>query len=181
MLPTGVIRCLDQYHPRAWMAQVLECRWRRPRCRRFDHHLGYSLGSSPYLLGAAILPPSPACWSSCFNERPHPASKSLCLTPTPTPPPHLKVYVSGAVTQPGVFSFREGDRLQEAVHFAGGLLPDLDASTVNMAVLLEDEQHYHLTPPYENPRTIQTSLPPLPSASACLSMEALTSLEQFEP
>ena len=30
------------------------------------------------------------------------------------------------------------------MHFAGGLLPDLDASAVNMAVLLEDEQHYHL-------------------------------------
>ncbi len=64
--------------------------------------------------------------------------------PTPTPPPQLKVYVSGAVAQPGVYSFREGDRLQEAVHSAGGLLPDADASAVNMAALLEDEQHYHL-------------------------------------
>ena len=64
--------------------------------------------------------------------------------PTPTPTPELKVYVSGAVAQPGVYSFREGDRLQEAVHSAGGLLPDADATTVNMAALLEDEQHYHL-------------------------------------
>ena len=64
--------------------------------------------------------------------------------PTPTPTPELKVYVSGAVAQPGVYSFREGDRLQEAVHSAGGLLPDADASAVNMAALLEDEQHYHL-------------------------------------
>ena len=64
--------------------------------------------------------------------------------PTPTPPPQLKVYVSGAVAQPGVYPFREGDRLQEAVHSAGGLLPDADASAVNMAALLEDEQHYHL-------------------------------------
>ena len=64
--------------------------------------------------------------------------------PTPTPPPQMKIYVSGAVAQPGVYSFREGDRLQEAVHSAGGLLPDADASAVNMAALLEDEQHYHL-------------------------------------
>ena len=64
--------------------------------------------------------------------------------PTPTPPPQLKVFVSGAVAQPGVYSFQEGDRLQEAVHSAGGLLPDADASAVNMAALLQDEQHYHL-------------------------------------
>ena len=64
--------------------------------------------------------------------------------PTPTPPPQLKVYVSGAVAQPGVYSFQEEDRLQEAVQYAGGLLPDADTSAVNMAALLEDEQHYHL-------------------------------------
>ena len=64
--------------------------------------------------------------------------------PTPTPPPQLKVYVSGAVAQPGVYSFQDGDRLQDAVEFAGGLLPDVDVSAVNMAALLEDEQHYHL-------------------------------------
>ena len=64
--------------------------------------------------------------------------------PTPTPPPQLKVYVSGAVAQPGVYPFREGDRLQEAMHSAGGLLPGADASAVNMAVLLEDEQHHHI-------------------------------------
>ena len=64
--------------------------------------------------------------------------------PTATPPPQLKVYVSGAVAQPGVYSFQEGDRLQEAVQYAGGLLPNADASSVNMAALLEDEQHYHL-------------------------------------
>ena len=64
--------------------------------------------------------------------------------PTPTPPPQLKVYLSGAVAQPGVYSFQEEDRLQEAVQYAGGLLPDADASAVNMAALLEDEQHYHL-------------------------------------
>ena len=76
--------------------------------------------------------------------------------PTPTPPPQLKVFVSGAVAQPGVYSFQEGDRLQEAVHSAGGLLPDADASTVNMAALLEDEQHYHL-PLIEETSTIDAS------------------------
>lgn len=52
-------------------------------------------------------------------------------------------YVSGAVVQPGLYEFQRGDRLQNVVVSAGGLLPDADASAVNMAALLEDEQHYH--------------------------------------
>ena len=81
--------------------------------------------------------------------------------PTPTPPPQLKVFVSGAVAQPGVYSFQEGDRLQEAVHSAGGLLPDADASAVNMAALLQDEQHYHLPQvgESENGKEISTAAP----------------------
>ena len=63
--------------------------------------------------------------------------------PTTTPTPRLMVYVSGAVAQPGVYEFRDGDRLQDAVQSAGGLLSDADTSAVNMAALLEDEQHYH--------------------------------------
>ena len=63
--------------------------------------------------------------------------------PTPTPYPQLKVYVSGAVVQPGVYEFHDGDRLQNVLHSAGGFLPSADASAVNLASLLEDEQHYH--------------------------------------
>ncbi len=50
-------------------------------------------------------------------------------------------YVSGAVAQPGVYEFQKGDRLQDIVVSAGGLLAD--ASAMNMASLLEDEHHYH--------------------------------------
>ena len=52
-------------------------------------------------------------------------------------------YVSGAVAQPGVYEFQRDDRLQDIVVSAGGLLADADDSAVNMAALLEDEQHYH--------------------------------------
>ena len=96
--------------------------------------------------------------------------------PTPTPTPELKVYVSGAVAQPGVYSFREGDRLQEAVHSAGGLLPDADATTVNMAALLEDEQHYHLPLAGES-KDSATSVPTTASASSNL----LSTAENLSP
>ncbi len=53
------------------------------------------------------------------------------------------VYLSGAISQPGVFEFKQDDRLQDVLESAGGLLADADTSAVNMAALLEDEQHYH--------------------------------------
>lgn len=91
--------------------------------------------------------------------------------PTPTPPPQLKVYVSGAVAQPGVYQFHEGDRLIKAVQSAGGLLPNADSSAINMAALLQDEQHYHFPLTGESANEINapstqdephtTELPPL--------------------
>ena len=53
------------------------------------------------------------------------------------------VYLSGAVAQPGVYEFQPGDRLQDLIGPAGGLQADADTTAVNMAALLEDEQHYH--------------------------------------
>ena len=84
--------------------------------------------------------------------------------PTPTPPPQLKVFVSGMVAQPGVYSFQEGDRLQEAVQYAGGLLPNADASAVNMAALLQDEQHYHLPLMGESKDDATSATPASPSS-----------------
>lgn len=50
----------------------------------------------------------------------------------------IKVYVTGAVSQPGVYSLREGDRVYQAVEMAGGLLTDAEARGVNMAAPLKD-------------------------------------------
>ncbi len=50
----------------------------------------------------------------------------------------IKVYVTGAVSKPGVYSLREGDRVYQAVEMAGGLLADAEAKGVNMAAPLKD-------------------------------------------
>ena len=82
-------------------------------------------------------------------------------------------YVSGAVAQPGVYEFQPGDRLQNVVVSTGGLLPEADASAMNMAALLKDEHHYHfptigesreITPhaPDDSPTDTQ---PPIPKAA----------------
>lgn len=54
------------------------------------------------------------------------------------------VYVTGAVTTPGVYSLDEGLRVCDAVEAAGGLAEDADASTVNLARVLSDGEHIDL-------------------------------------
>ena len=63
------------------------------------------------------------------------------VLPTPTvEPSEIKVYVSGAVATPGVYTLRPGDRLEDALRAAGGPSPDADLLAINLAVRLRDEQ-----------------------------------------
>lgn len=59
------------------------------------------------------------------------------LSPPPTPLP-LVVHVSGAVTQPGVYSMPIGSRVKDAIEAAGGLLPDANIQSLNLAAPLQD-------------------------------------------
>ena len=47
---------------------------------------------------------------------------------TPAPVVELKVYISGAVRDPGVYTASEGDRLAEIIEAAGGAIEDAEAS-----------------------------------------------------
>lgn len=53
----------------------------------------------------------------------------------------IRVYVSGAVRQPGVYPLRTGDRIVEAVEAAGGPAGDADTEAVNFAERVQDEEH----------------------------------------
>ena len=66
------------------------------------------------------------------------------MLPPPTPIPELKVFVSGAVTQPGVYQLKEGDRLVDALVAAGGPTVDADLMVVNQALRVRDEDHLHI-------------------------------------
>jgi competence protein ComEA len=50
----------------------------------------------------------------------------------------VMVDVRGAVVRPGVYELPGGARLQDAVNAAGGLSPDADLSTINLARRLRD-------------------------------------------
>jgi comEA protein len=51
----------------------------------------------------------------------------------------LKVYVIGAVLHPGVYTFRDGDRVEDAIKAAGGASEEADLSHLNLAQRLRDE------------------------------------------
>ena len=54
----------------------------------------------------------------------------------------IVVYISGAVSSPGVISIGADKRLDDAINMVGGLAKDADINRVNLAMNLEDSQHY---------------------------------------
>ena len=50
----------------------------------------------------------------------------------------IRVHVSGAVVREDVYALRRGDRLIDAVEAAGGLLPDADTASLNLAARVTD-------------------------------------------
>ena len=57
---------------------------------------------------------------------------------SPSPAVILIVDVAGAVRQPGVYEFSEGDRVIDAIERAGGPKPKADLSLLNLAAPLTD-------------------------------------------
>jgi competence protein ComEA len=51
----------------------------------------------------------------------------------------IEVYVAGAVQKPGVYAFKDGDRLVDALDAAGGPSDDANLTSVNLAKRLHDE------------------------------------------
>lgn len=67
-----------------------------------------------------------------------PATSGPAGDPAAQPAPVLFVHVAGAVAKPGLYRFREGMRVADAVDAAGGPLPKADVDAINLADLLTD-------------------------------------------
>lgn len=65
--------------------------------------------------------------------------ESIPENPVPEVPVPIVVDVKGAVRHPGVYAMQEGDRLIDAIHAAGGYLPEADSRMLNHAMKLADE------------------------------------------
>jgi competence protein ComEA len=70
----------------------------------------------------------------------------------------LYVHVLGAVTSPGVYQFRDGDRVVDAIAAAGGFTPTADQQTVNLARFLSDGEQIRVP--------IQGAVPPATDPAA---------------
>lgn len=64
----------------------------------------------------------------------------------------IQVYISGAVTNPGVYRLQVGVRLVDALAAAGGATTEADLAAVNLARRVRDEGHYHIPRVGEAPR-----------------------------
>jgi len=68
-------------------------------------------------------------------------------TPAPTSPPTLapvRVYVSGAVATPGVYTLPPKSLVDDAIKTAGGATADADLDRINLAQEVRDQQQIHV-------------------------------------
>ncbi len=82
------------------------------------------------------------------------------ILPGPSPAPEMKVYVSGAVLRPGVYTLEAGARLDDVVKAAGGATTEADLLRVNLALRVRDEDHLHI------PRVGEPLVTPVSTAEA---------------
>ncbi|MDX9971729.1 MAG: ComEA family DNA-binding protein [FCB group bacterium] len=98
--------------------------------------------AEPELAEALTFAPSPSHSVETPPVRPPEAvaepEAPLAATVPPVAEPVVAVSVRGAVTQPGVYEFSPGARVQEAVDRAGGTLDTADLSDLNLAARLLD-------------------------------------------
>lgn len=83
-------------------------------------------------------------------------------TNLPTPeftavPPPLRVYVSGAVQHPDVYTLPPGSIAKDAVMAAGGPSHDADLDRINLATALVDGQHIYV--PHQQEEELPVELP----------------------
>ena len=85
-----------------------------------------------------------------------PESPPLTIAePTPVPassaPATIKVYVTGAVQKPGVYTLHSGDRVEDALNAAGGATAEADLTRLNLAARVSDGQQLYVVQKGETP------------------------------
>lgn len=96
-----------------------------------------------------------------------PVGQAITLAEPPTPVP-VRVYVTGAVQNSGVYELPRGSVVQEAVTAAGGLLPNADVSGLNLAEPLVDGRKLDV------PEILPTATPRPPTATVGPGTPTLT-------
>ena len=88
--------------------------------------------------------------------------------------PFLRVYISGAVKNPDVYTLQPGDRLVDAVQAAGGATAGANLNAVNLAIRVQDEGYYYIPIEETSPGpAAQLSAEP-PAAVAAITANLIT-------
>jgi competence protein ComEA len=66
-----------------------------------------------------------------------PRGTPIQLRPPPTPAP-IRVHVTGAVIQPGVYDLAVDSRIEDLIAISGGFAADADPASLNLAAQLQD-------------------------------------------
>jgi competence protein ComEA len=103
--------------------------------------LALGMGTGLFV-GSRFIRPTPDPLPQIIDE---PASTEI----TPTTPVSIKVYVTGAVLRPDVYTLPEGSILRDALSAAGGAASDADLIAVNLAARLQDGEQ--VTVPVKSP------------------------------
>lgn len=85
-----------------------------------------------------------------------PRGHPIQLAPIPTPLP-MRVHVSGAVADPGVFELPSGSIVKDAIEAAGGPSPQASLERLNLAAMVQEGQL--ITVPTLVPTPSGTALP----------------------
>ena len=113
------------------------------------------LASCVLLLASCVL--LAACQQNAPIVVVPPPTAEPTTPPTPTP---VRVYVSGAVNKPGVYTLPPHSLVDDAIKAAGGATADADLVRVNLAQEVRDQQHVLV------PRKGEPTTSPLPTQGA---------------
>ncbi|MGL5313437.1 MAG: helix-hairpin-helix domain-containing protein [Peptostreptococcaceae bacterium] len=69
----------------------------------------------------------------------------------------ITIFISGEVVNPGVVTIEGDKRLSDAVDKLGGVTEDADLNKINLAIKIEDEQHYIIPKTGENNESVESS------------------------
>ncbi len=56
----------------------------------------------------------------------------------------IKAYICGYVKNPGVYTLRKGDRLEDLVKLSGGFTSEADDKSINLASLVKDQDYFRI-------------------------------------
>lgn len=100
---------------------------------------------------------------------------------TATPVADVVVYISGAVTKPGVYKVVASARVADVVVLAGGLQADADYAAVNLAAHIRDAAHIQVPRMGALPTPVNAMAAPTTLAVNRASAEELTALPGIGP